>query len=122
MCQNSIVFRTLVAHTFNNHLFFFREFQFIAFASDDSIFIVRPKIPIGFWCKRGLNFKSLIQPSETFLVELIATHNIHVIEQIRLLFVQLISNYKFKSVYHRLRVRGNKLGPRICVQFFQNTF
>ena len=121
MCQNSIVFRTLVANTFNNH-FFFREFQLIASASDDSIFIVRPKILINFWCNRRLNLKSLIQPSETFLVELIATHNIHVIEQIRLLFVQLISNYKFKSVYHRLSVRGNKLGPRICVQFFQNTF
>ena len=28
-----------------------------------------------FWCRRGLNFRSLIQPSETLLVGLIGTHN-----------------------------------------------
>ena len=33
------------------------------------------KIPISFWCKRGLNLKSLIQLSETLPVELIETHN-----------------------------------------------
>ena len=60
--------------------------------------------------------------TKTLPVELIKTNNNHVIEQIRLLFMQLISNYKFKSVYHRLRVLANKVGPRICVQFFQNTF
>ena len=32
------------------------------------------KIPISFWCRRGLNPRSLIQPSETLLVELTGTH------------------------------------------------
>ena len=32
------------------------------------------KIPISFWCKRGLNPRSLIQPSETLPVELTGTH------------------------------------------------
>ena len=34
------------------------------------------KTPISFWCKRGLNPKSLIQPSETLPVELTETHTI----------------------------------------------
>ena len=29
---------------------------------------------ISFWCKRGLNPKSLIQPSETLAVDLAGTH------------------------------------------------
>lgn len=33
------------------------------------------KTPISFWCRRGLNPKSLIQPSETLPVELTGTHN-----------------------------------------------
>ena len=32
------------------------------------------KTSISFWCRQGLNRKSLIQPSETLLVELIGTH------------------------------------------------
>ena len=32
------------------------------------------KTPIGFWCRWGLNPRSLIQLSETLLVELIGTH------------------------------------------------
>ena len=32
------------------------------------------KTPISFWCKRGLNPRSLIQPSETLPVELTRTH------------------------------------------------
>ena len=32
------------------------------------------KTRIGFWCRRGLNPRSLIQLSETLLVELIGTH------------------------------------------------
>ena len=32
------------------------------------------KTPIRFWCRWGLNSRSLIQPSETLLVELIETH------------------------------------------------
>ena len=31
------------------------------------------KTPISFWCRRGLNLRSLIQPSETLPVELIET-------------------------------------------------
>ena len=32
------------------------------------------KTPISFWCRRGLNPRSLIQPSETLQVELTGTH------------------------------------------------
>ena len=32
------------------------------------------KTPINFWCKRELKPRSLIQSSETLLVELIGTH------------------------------------------------
>ena len=32
------------------------------------------KIPISFWCRQGLNPKSLIQPSETLPIELTRTH------------------------------------------------
>ena len=32
------------------------------------------KTPISFWCRQGLNPKSLIQSSETLPVELIGTH------------------------------------------------
>ena len=32
------------------------------------------KTPISFWCRRGLNPKSLIQPSETLLIKLTGTH------------------------------------------------
>ena len=33
------------------------------------------KTPIGFWCRWGLNSKSLIQPSKTLPIELTGTHN-----------------------------------------------
>ena len=33
------------------------------------------KIPIGFWCRRGLNPRSLIQPLETLPVKLTGIHN-----------------------------------------------
>ena len=32
------------------------------------------KISISFWCKRGLNPRSLIQPLETLLIELTGIH------------------------------------------------
>ena len=34
------------------------------------------KTPISFWCKRGLNSRSLIQPSETLPIELTETHGL----------------------------------------------
>ena len=37
-------------------------------------FYHRTKIPISFWCRRGLNPKSLIQPSKILPIELIGTH------------------------------------------------
>ena len=37
------------------------------------------KIPICFWYRRGLNLRSLIQPSETLSVELIETHKLRII-------------------------------------------
>ena len=37
-------------------------------------FYDQTKTPISFWCRRGLNPKSLIQPSEILPVELTGTH------------------------------------------------
>ena len=45
----------------------------MASAFDDCDLYHQTKIPIGFWYRRGLNPKSLIQPSETLLVELTRT-------------------------------------------------
>ena len=36
------------------------------------------KTPISFWCRRGLNLRSLIQPSETLPIELARTHKTHI--------------------------------------------
>ena len=46
----------------------------MAFTSDDCAFYHQTKTPIGFWCRQGLNPKSLIQLSETLLVKLIRTY------------------------------------------------
>ena len=40
------------------------------------ILYYQTKIPISFWCRRGSNFRSFIQPSETLPIELIGTHNL----------------------------------------------
>ena len=47
----------------------------MASAFDDCVLYHQIKIPIGFWYRRELNPRSLIQLSETFLVELTRTHN-----------------------------------------------
>ena len=61
-----------------NRVFFFfffkREFQYMTFAPDN-VFYQQTKTPIGFWCRRRLNLKSLIQPLETLPVELTGIHN-----------------------------------------------
>ena len=45
----------------------------MASAPDNSSYY-QIKTPISFWCRRGLNPRSLIQPSETLPVELTGTH------------------------------------------------
>ena len=52
----------------------------MAFDSDDSFFYYQINTSISFWCRWGLNPRSLIQPSKTLIVELIRTHNIDKIE------------------------------------------
>ena len=55
----------------------------MVFTSDDNLWrpllmialYYQTKTPISFWCRRGLNHRSLIQPSETLLVELTGTQN-----------------------------------------------
>ena len=54
--------------------FFFRKFQPIASAFNDILYH-HNKTLIGFWCRQGLNVRSLIQPSKTLSVELIGTYN-----------------------------------------------
>ena len=49
----------------------------MASALDDALYH-QTKTPISFWCRRGLNSRSLIQPSETLPVELTGTHMIYI--------------------------------------------
>ena len=81
-CQNIVNFfsqkQKYIQFRLSIELFFFfffnREFQPMTSAFDD-VFYHQTNIPIGFWCKRGLNLKSLIQPLETLPVELTGIHN-----------------------------------------------
>ena len=41
------------------------------------------KTPISFWCRQGLNPRSLIQPSETLPVELTGTHEFEEVEYVK---------------------------------------
>ena len=70
--------------TDNPFFFFFREFQPMMSAPDDRVSTVtsvlddalyhQTKTPIGFWCRRGLNPRSLIQPLKNLPVELTGIH------------------------------------------------
>ena len=51
----------------------------MTFAFDDS-FYHQTKTLIGFWCRRGLNPRFVIQPSETLPVELTETHKLNPIK------------------------------------------
>ena len=59
----------------NNAIFFFfkREFQLMASAPDNSS-LLSDQDTNQFWCRRGLNPRSLIQPLKTLPVELTGTH------------------------------------------------
>ena len=67
----------------------------MASAPDDALYH-QTKTPIGFWCRRRLNPRSLIQPSETLPVEQTGTHVIdsNLNPQLKLLFFfsQIITN------------------------------
>ena len=57
-------------------LFFFqKEFYPMSFASNDCFFYHQIKTPFDFICRRGLNFRSLIQLLETLPVELTGIHS-----------------------------------------------
>ena len=55
--------------------FFWIEFQSIVFGFDDCSLYRQTKTLIDFWCKCGLNHRSLIQSLETLLVELTRIHS-----------------------------------------------
>ena len=44
-------------------------------SAPDNSFLLSDQDTNQFWCKRGLNLRSLIQPSETLPVELTGTHH-----------------------------------------------
>ena len=48
------------------------------------------KKPVSFWCRRGLNPRSLIQSSDTLPVDLVGTHNI--VKNIQA-FLKIIDKY-----------------------------
>ena len=53
------------------------------------VFYPQIKTSIDFWYKRELNFKSLIQPSKFFPIELTGTY----------IFLPLISKIEIESIY-----------------------
>jgi len=55
--------------------FFLREFQPITFALDNNYYQI--KTLIGFWCRRELNTRSLIQSSEILLVKSIGAYSFY---------------------------------------------
>ena len=59
-------------HKFRFHLFFSKSIS--TYGIMIIAFYHQTKTPIGFWCRRELNPRSLIQLSETLSVELIRTH------------------------------------------------
>ena len=71
-------------------VFFFREFQLMVSTFDGSFLYHQIKTPINFWCRRGLNPRSVIQPSETLPFELTETHKLN---PIKLLCKTLYLNY-----------------------------
>ena len=54
-------------------VFFWREYHLMVSVFGDNSYH-QTKTPIGFWCRRRLNPRSLIQPSEILPIELIGTH------------------------------------------------
>lgn len=46
-----------------NEFFFSREFQLMTFVPDDSFLLSDQRHQSFFWCRRGLNIRSFIQPS-----------------------------------------------------------
>ena len=76
-CNNTILLNTI--HFFRVlfftffFFFFFERVLYFASALEDALYY-QTKSSIDFLCRRGLNLRSLIQPSETLLVKLIGTH------------------------------------------------
>ena len=66
----------VIAHDVNATIFFF--FLRESFNLWHLLLMIalyqQTKTPVSFWCRRGLNPRSLIQPSETLPVELTGTH------------------------------------------------
>ena len=76
-------------------------------------FYYQIKTPIGFWCRRGLNPRSLIQPSKTLPVELTRTHDNW--ESWCKIFLTIIGFEDFENVVdiwllkHLMKLLGSKL-------------
>ena len=52
------------------------EFQLVAFAFVILLFIIQPKHQLVFLCRRGLNFRFLIQPLKFLSIKLTKTHKV----------------------------------------------
>ena len=60
---------------FYYYYYFFREFQPMAYITDD-VFYHQTKTLIDFWYRRRINSKFLIKPSETLPIKLTETPNL----------------------------------------------
>ena len=89
----------------------------MAFTSNDNLW--RPllmialyhqtKTPISSWCRRGLIHRSLIQPSETLLVELTGTHNSK---------LYLVSLYLHGTIHTHTRIHNVCMCIYIYIGFY----
>jgi len=70
--------------------------SFLSSNQDTNQFLVT-KTPISFWCKRGLNLRSFIQPSETLAIELTRTHNMNT-------FFKILVNRQFYDIFNTTRI------------------
>ena len=61
------------------------------------VFYHQTKIPISFWCRRGLNPRSFIQPSENLPVELTKTYNMNT-------FFKILVNRQFYDIFNTTRI------------------
>ena len=88
------------------------------------VFYHQTKIPINFWCRRGLNPRSFIQPSETLPVELIETHYYKTMLQYlrsnlklgEVIFIKRNHLYLNKKLY-RLKISKKKYSIKIGKNF-----
>ena len=79
-------------------------------------FYHQTKTPIGFWCRRELNPRSLIQLSETLLVKLVGTHIPLIILRV-MLYLQTFLQHFYNLFWQQIFI-GLHIGPSLTSFFY----